>query len=139
MLADDGMSAAEAQQSPIRDRAQSHCDLCGGAGVLAYAEMSDRFFGVPGSWNVARCTNRDCGALWLDPMPLAEDLPKAYQTYYTHKPAPVTQHSRALGRLPYLPSPFSRFSTQSVAPSLALNCVGLFSPIHSVSVSPSNL
>ncbi|MHB8814265.1 MAG: class I SAM-dependent methyltransferase [Steroidobacteraceae bacterium] len=31
-----------------------------------------------------RCPNRNCGLLWLDPMPAAEDLPATYEGYYTH-------------------------------------------------------
>lgn len=32
-----------------------------------------------------RCTCDSCGAFWLDPMPHPDDLPLAYQGYYTHK------------------------------------------------------
>ncbi len=49
-----------------------------------YTDLSDRFFGAPGRWNFKRCLNSTCGLWWLDPMPLAEDLPKAYETYCTH-------------------------------------------------------
>ena len=31
-----------------------------------------------------RCPNPECGLVWLNPMPLEEDLPLAYQNYYTH-------------------------------------------------------
>ena len=30
------------------------------------------------------CSNRACGPAWLDPMPLPDDVAKAYQNYYTH-------------------------------------------------------
>ncbi len=31
-----------------------------------------------------RCTSTDCGLLWLDPVPVTEDLPRLYDIYYTH-------------------------------------------------------
>lgn len=31
-----------------------------------------------------QCLNPDCGLLWLNPMPLEEDIGKAYEYYYTH-------------------------------------------------------
>ena len=53
-------------------------------GVEMYTGLTDRFFGVTGRWNFRRCVNPGCGLWWLDPMPLAEDLPKAYEDYCTH-------------------------------------------------------
>jgi len=41
---------------------------------------------APGCWNLNRCTNSDCGLVWIDPMPDAATLSKAYETYYTHTP-----------------------------------------------------
>src|SRR5205807_10441715 len=38
----------------------------------------------PGEWRMRRCRTADCGAFWLDPMPTAEDIRKAYTDYYTH-------------------------------------------------------
>ncbi len=35
-------------------------------------------------WNLKACSDKACGLVWLDPMPLVEDLPKAYANYYTH-------------------------------------------------------
>jgi SAM-dependent methyltransferase len=46
--------------------------------------MTDRLFGAPGTWYLDRCTNRRCGLLWLNPMPVPDDLHVAYETYYTH-------------------------------------------------------
>ncbi len=43
------------------------------------------FFGVGGSWSSRRCANRDCGLVWLDPMPLEADLPLMYENYFTHE------------------------------------------------------
>ena len=46
--------------------------------------MTDRLFNVPGSWTIDKCTNIKCGLLWLNPMPVTEDLAKLYESYYTH-------------------------------------------------------
>jgi 2-polyprenyl-3-methyl-5-hydroxy-6-metoxy-1,4-benzoquinol methylase len=39
-----------------------------------------------------RCGNASCGLIWLDPMPVKEDIGKAYEDYYTH-----SEHSMAGG------------------------------------------
>jgi 2-polyprenyl-3-methyl-5-hydroxy-6-metoxy-1,4-benzoquinol methylase len=46
--------------------------------------MSDRQYGVPGRWDIVRCGQAGCGVLWLDPVPVPEDLHLAYRDYYTH-------------------------------------------------------
>jgi 2-polyprenyl-3-methyl-5-hydroxy-6-metoxy-1,4-benzoquinol methylase len=46
--------------------------------------LHDRIFGIPGEWTLRRCIDRQCGLLWLDPMPIEEDLPGLYHEYYTH-------------------------------------------------------
>lgn len=61
------------------------CYVCGTGGSPLYPHLEDRLFGVPGEWDLLRCNNQACGLIWLDPMPAEEDLPKAYQTYYTHQ------------------------------------------------------
>jgi 2-polyprenyl-3-methyl-5-hydroxy-6-metoxy-1,4-benzoquinol methylase len=61
-----------------------HCYLCGKTGRLVHARLEDRLFGAPGAWNLVECSDKECGLVWLDPMPLLEDLPKAYASYYTH-------------------------------------------------------
>jgi 2-polyprenyl-3-methyl-5-hydroxy-6-metoxy-1,4-benzoquinol methylase len=68
----------------IRATPRPHCHLCGGEGRLAYSGLQDRLFDAEGSWNLKRCADPDCGLIWLDPMPLPEDLGKAYTRYYTH-------------------------------------------------------
>jgi len=49
---------------------------------------------------MARCGDAACGLLWLDPAPLAEDLPLAYAAYHTHPEAARrrTAAERALRR-----------------------------------------
>lgn len=68
----------------IRSRAQPACIVCGAPGDPLYADLRDRLFGAAGSWSFRRCGNAGCGLLWLDPMPLEEDIHKAYASYYTH-------------------------------------------------------
>lgn len=68
----------------IRSRLCPNCFLCGAEGELLYEGLKDRLFGAPGIWNFKRCPNPACGLLWLDPMPLKEDISKAYANYYTH-------------------------------------------------------
>jgi 2-polyprenyl-3-methyl-5-hydroxy-6-metoxy-1,4-benzoquinol methylase len=68
----------------IRTYSCSKCYLCGNEGKLLYGSLKDRLFGAPGEWNLKKCTNSECGLVWLDPMPLEEDIGKAYRSYYTH-------------------------------------------------------
>jgi 2-polyprenyl-3-methyl-5-hydroxy-6-metoxy-1,4-benzoquinol methylase len=68
----------------IRTAPYPKCILCGCEGRLLYSKQSDRLFCASGSWNFKICSNRKCGLIWLDPMPLAEDIGKAYTNYYTH-------------------------------------------------------
>ena len=68
----------------IRTTSKKHCYLCNSKGKNLYSGIKDRLFGVKGSWNIDKCSNNDCGLLWLNPMPTVEDLPKLYETYYTH-------------------------------------------------------
>lgn len=56
--------------------------LCGNPGTVLHAGLTDRLFGVPGSWTVQRCGT--CRSLWLDPRPDEDDVHLAYRSYYTH-------------------------------------------------------
>ena len=67
----------------MRVRPQSSCPLCGHAGALLYEDLHDRLFSTEGAWNMSRC--QECGLLYLDPVPIEEDIHLAYGTsYYTH-------------------------------------------------------
>ena len=72
----------------IRTEPRPHCYLCRSAGEVLYGNLDDRLFGAGGSWNIRACGNAACGLLWLDPMPVPEDIGKAYAAYYTHDKAP---------------------------------------------------
>jgi 2-polyprenyl-3-methyl-5-hydroxy-6-metoxy-1,4-benzoquinol methylase len=81
----------------IRSRPCPNCPLCDVAGSPLYDGLRDRLFGAPGEWNLKRCPNSKCGLLWLDPMPLEEDIGKAYENYFTHAAAEGTQSSAPRG------------------------------------------
>jgi len=72
----------------MRVQPRPECYLCRTAGGLRYESLNDRLFGSGGSWNIRACGNADCGLMWLDPMPLPEDIGEAYADYYTHDDAP---------------------------------------------------
>ncbi|MHB8938523.1 MAG: class I SAM-dependent methyltransferase [Thiobacillus sp.] len=82
----------------IRARPRPDCYLCGSKGQPLYHGLEDRLFGVPGKWNLAQCPNSDCGLIWQNPMPVEEDIGKAYRSYYTHQDA-ATQKTSLLRRL----------------------------------------
>jgi len=73
----------------MRTAPKPSCFACGSSGSYLYQDMPDRLFGVAGMWQIKVCSNVACGMLWLDPAPIAEDLPIAYQNYYTHAPQPL--------------------------------------------------
>ena len=68
----------------IRIEPRPACPVCGGPGATHYRRLNDAVWGVPGTWNLAQCADRQCRMLWLDPMPLEEDIGLAYQRYQTH-------------------------------------------------------
>ena len=77
----------------IRSFPCPNCSLCGARGQRLYTGLRDWLFSAPGQWNITRCPNSGCGLLWLDPMPIEEDIAKAYQTYFTHCVGPNLQSS----------------------------------------------
>ena len=66
----------------IRVEEVALCLFCQQAGTQLYAGLRDRLFGTPGLWGFLRCSQ--CGLVWLNPRPCAEDLHRVYATYYTH-------------------------------------------------------
>jgi 2-polyprenyl-3-methyl-5-hydroxy-6-metoxy-1,4-benzoquinol methylase len=81
------------QLSPneIRSTPRPSCFLCGAEGELLHEGLKDRLFGAPGTWNFKRCPNPACELLWLDPIPVEEEIGKAYVKYYTHTDTPTRQ------------------------------------------------
>ena len=82
---------AEELRQVIRDLPHPHCTVCGSPGDVLYGQRRDRLFGTAGAWTVRRCAGLQCGLLWLDPMPIPEDIGKAYERYYTHEAGDVVQ------------------------------------------------
>jgi 2-polyprenyl-3-methyl-5-hydroxy-6-metoxy-1,4-benzoquinol methylase len=77
--------AVKPRNNEMRTSPCPRCYLCGSKGALLYRGLKDYIFGsASGEWDVRRCANKQCGLLWLDPIPLETDIFKAYQTYYTH-------------------------------------------------------
>lgn len=62
----------------------TNCFLCGNQGKPIYQDAQDYFFGTQGKWSMAYCI--DCTLYWLAPQPSPEELARAYQNYYTHRP-----------------------------------------------------
>jgi 2-polyprenyl-3-methyl-5-hydroxy-6-metoxy-1,4-benzoquinol methylase len=71
-------------QGGIRTRPEPNCYLCESPGKPLYEDLVDRLFGAPGIWSLVKCSDQKCGLVWLDPMPVEEDLGAAYAKYYTH-------------------------------------------------------
>lgn len=71
-------------QIQIRTRPNPDCYVCGARDEPLYQRLRDRLFGAPGEWDLKKCPNPQCGLVWLDPMPVEEDLGKAYRVYFTH-------------------------------------------------------
>jgi 2-polyprenyl-3-methyl-5-hydroxy-6-metoxy-1,4-benzoquinol methylase len=83
----------------MRAVARPDCVLCGCKGRVLYEGLQDRFFDTPGQWNLRECTSGVCGAAWLDPMPLEEDIGEAYTRYHSHEAPPDTSIRRLRARI----------------------------------------
>lgn len=84
MSANSLMQLREDSSGTIRVRSHPKCFLCETLGEPLYENLVDHLFGAPGTWNLKRCPNSKCGLVWLDPIPVEEDIAKAYAKYYTH-------------------------------------------------------
>jgi SAM-dependent methyltransferase len=73
--------------SAIKTKPRDVCPVCGHEGSTLYKDMKDYFLSTPGLWTINKCSNNSCSTLWLNPMPLEEEIWKAYQTYHTHSNA----------------------------------------------------
>src|SRR5882762_10115756 len=74
----------DAGRDEMRTCLRPECYLCGKVGRELYRDLRDRLYGVPGAWNLYHCQNKECGLIWLNPMPLEEDIGIAYKRYFTH-------------------------------------------------------
>lgn len=78
------MSHPGSGDKELATRPVKRCPCCGGTGNDLYSGMRDLLFGAPGVWNFKECSNSKCAHIWLDPVPIEEDIHKAYKNYYTH-------------------------------------------------------
>lgn len=81
------------QSSSIGVQAQLTCYLCGKHGETLYSNLIDSLFGAPGVWTLKKCSNSECGLIWLDPRPTIDQIGKVYQNYYTHARSSNAQQS----------------------------------------------
>ena len=72
------------QDNTIKTRVNHNCIICGSRGEPIYHNLHDRLFDTPGKWNLKRCPNPQCNLVWLDPIPLKDELGKLYENYFTH-------------------------------------------------------
>lgn len=74
------------ENESVRAVATPQCPVCGQRGQVVYADVRDKVFKAPGTWDLLSCPG--CGLIWLDPQPLPEELSKLYEReYVTQVPA----------------------------------------------------
>lgn len=88
-----------ANEGRIRTAICPHCVLCGRKGQTVYTNQRDYLFGASGLWSFKKCPDQECGLIWLDPMPIEEDISKAYANYYTHSTAQSSDQAGYLRRI----------------------------------------
>lgn len=71
-------------QSELRSKSQAECYLCHQAGIVLHHHLKDRLYEVTGEWSFRRCSNPECGLVWIDPVLIEEDIGQAYSSYFTH-------------------------------------------------------
>ena len=59
------------------------CPLCQGEGEMYYDNLADRLYHTQGVWSFRRCV--ECGILWMNPRPVASEIHRLYQEYFTHE------------------------------------------------------
>lgn len=70
--------------SKIKSLEKSNCPICSFPGVFLYEKLIDKYFSASGQWDFFKCSNKTCNLIWLNPMPIKEDISLAYNNYYTH-------------------------------------------------------
>jgi SAM-dependent methyltransferase len=78
----------------LATRPRPACHLCGREGRILHDALQDRLFNVAGEWRLRQCPEESCGLIWLDPLPLEEEIVKAYTDYFTHGSEPVSVGQR---------------------------------------------
>jgi len=72
----------------MRTVSAPRCHFCRSEGQPLYHGLRDVLFGAQGTWHFRVCSNPSCMVLWLDPMPMEEDIGRAYRNYLTHTDRP---------------------------------------------------
>ncbi|MCX5709095.1 MAG: class I SAM-dependent methyltransferase, partial [Candidatus Omnitrophica bacterium] len=73
----------------IRQKEFLSCIICGAAGEKLYQGIPDRCHSTAGTFNFRKCAS--CGLLWLDPMPVEEDLAKCYDDFFIPRDVPFSR------------------------------------------------
>ena len=73
------------ERTSIRARYQPLCIVCGEHNKPLYSGLHDLLFNSVGEWSYCICSNDSCGLIWLDQMPIEQDIHLAYSEYYTHE------------------------------------------------------
>jgi 2-polyprenyl-3-methyl-5-hydroxy-6-metoxy-1,4-benzoquinol methylase len=94
--------SATLDNAEVRTRRCGRCYICGTDGRWLHKNVVDHYFGAPGSWSFRQCANHECGLIWLDPMPLEEDMGIAYQDYLTHEGFSAPESRHGLSAIPEL-------------------------------------
>src|SRR5512143_1217333 len=79
------------EPAPMQSRT---CALCGGLADLLYSGCQDLEYFVTGSSEFFCCSN--CGFVFMQPLPLPEDLPKLYPSNYQNFDPPANPITRFL-------------------------------------------
>src|SRR4051812_44463918 len=66
-------------KTEIRSIPRPRCLLCETEGKMRYLDLRDPFFCAPGKWLLKQCPRPECALMWLDPVPVPEDVHLAYQ------------------------------------------------------------
>ena len=71
-------------------RQPNRCMVCNSDLAPAFRGVEDRVYGVAGQWDLDRCINASCAALYLAHDLTAQQLGGFYETYSTHAPPVLT-------------------------------------------------
>ncbi len=81
----------ENMNSTVRSRAEkvSNCLVCNSIGSVIYSQVKDRNSKSESSWDIEKCSNKNCNTLWINRRPIPTDLAAIYQGYYTQDPQTI--------------------------------------------------
>jgi SAM-dependent methyltransferase len=85
-------AVSELTLPPAAASPQCRCILCGAALEMSLAGLSDTRFGVPGSYDIYRCTQCDLEQIF--PRPSMSELKRLYETYYNFGGETGTRYTR---------------------------------------------